>query len=70
MVKKAVKKPASRDTVTIGAIIAHVKLIEEQCRILRMLLQRLDRTTEVTLTPQLKRTLKAQAALIPPGIAC
>lgn len=67
MVKKAVKKPRSRDSVTIGAIIAHVKVIEEQCRILRMLLQRLDKKTEVTLTPQLKRSLKAQPLIFPGG---
>jgi hypothetical protein len=65
MARSSVKKAASRETVTIGEIIELVKGIESQCRTLRMLLQRLDKTMEVKLTAQLKSTLKAQPMGIP-----
>jgi len=69
MARQTVKRPARRDSVTVGHLIEHVKAIEEQCRILRMLLQRLDRKTEIKLTAQLKRAFAAKVSL-PPGLSC
>jgi hypothetical protein len=68
MAKRPVRGPAQKGTVTIGQIIEHVKAIEDQCRILRLLLQQLDKTTEVKLTAQLKRTLGAQVPGFPSAI--
>jgi hypothetical protein len=70
MVKKAVRRPAKRSSVTIGDIVEHVKMIEEQCRILRMLLQRLDKTIEVKLTAQLKSAIKVQSTRTIPSAIC
>ncbi len=55
MTAKIARKPARKDSITIGQIIDLVKGIESQCRTVRLLLQRLDKKTEIKLTAELRK---------------